>query len=815
VSQGTQGDADSVPETHHVDSWEMPTFDETVLKPKGRDAELPPGLRIGPYAIERELGQGGMGTVYLATRADQAYEKKVAIKVTRGTLGSPDALERFRGERQILAHLEHQNIARLLDGGTTADGLPYLVMEYIEGKPLHAYCDDERLSTAARLRLFLQVCSAVEYAHHNLVVHRDLKPGNILVTADGVPRLLDFGIAKLIDPEAGAEATRATALALTPWYASPEQVKGEPISTATDVYSLGVVLYELLTGHGPYRLGTLTPLEVMKAVVEQEAEPPSSAIDRTVRLTSPDGSREARLTPFSVSRTREGTPERLRHRLRGDLDAILMMALRKEPDRRYPSVAAFAEDLRAYLTGRPVSARPDSAFYRASKFVNRNRWGVLAGLTIVALVLGAAANAFVQSRRVAHERDRAARVSKFLIDLFSVSDPGEARGNTVTAREVLDKGAEKIRHDLKEQPEVRADLLETIADVYNRLGLYDRAESLAGESLIFRRQKADDPRALAQSLNLLGNILMDKGDLKGAEAAYRESLELRRRAIGPDSIEVAQSLNNLSSVVDPLGRYDESDLLLQQSLEIKRKRLAADDPSLATSILNHGVNLYRRGDLAGAEKLLREALAIQRKALGEDHPEVAFSMQSVGVILDEEKKYDEAEKTYREALAIQRKVLGAQHPDIVTTLTNLANTLSHAGKLAAAAKVYREALPMSEKVYGRETTDTAHVLAGLADVELRQGRLAEAEALARESLATREKLLGTTHQDAAESLGLLGRVLLERGRYAEAEATLLRAEGVLGKPEVLESRRNDVRDALRRLYEKLDRPEDAARYQRS
>jgi serine/threonine-protein kinase len=546
----------------------------------------------------------------------------------------------------------------------------------------------------------------------------------------------------------------------------------------------------------------------MKAVVEQDAEPPSSAIDRTVRVTSDGAIRQAWLTPFSVSRPREGTPERLRHRLRGDLDAILMTALRKEPERRYASVAALAADLRSHLTGRPVSARPDRVLYRARKFASRNRWGVLAALTILGLVVGAATNAFVQSRRVTRERDRAARVSRFLVDLFSVSDPGTARGNTVTAREVLDKGAQKIDHDLKEQPEVRADLMETMADVYNRLGLYDRAEPLARASLLFRRQ-VQDPRALGQSQNLLGNILMDRGDLPGAEAAYRESLELRRRVHGSDSIEVAQSLNNLSSVVDPQGRYDESDRLLQESLAIKRKRLAADDPSLATSIANLGVNFYRRGDLVRAEALLREGLAIQRKALGEDHPEVAFSTQSVGVILDEQGKYEEAEKTYREALAIQHKVLGAEHPDIVTTLTNLANTLSHGGRLAAADAAYREALTMSEKVYGRQTTDTAHVLAGLGELERRQGRLAQAYGLARESLATREKLLGATHQDTAEAVGLLGRVLLDLGRYPEAEATLLRAQGLLDKPDVPQARRADVQEAIRRLREKQGRPQAA------
>ena len=238
---------------------------------------MPPGLRIGPYVIERELGVGGMGAVYLAYRGDEAFEKRVAIKLVRAALASPDAVERFKRERQILARLEHPNVARILDGGTTEDGLPYFVMEYIEGRPINAYCDAERLDTTRRLRLFLDLCSAVEYAHHNLIIHRDIKPGNILVAADGVPRLLDFGIAKLVDPVVGDEATRATSLSFTPWYASPEQVQGDPMSTATDVYSLGVLLYELLTGHGPYRITSRKPLEVMKAIVEQEPEPPSAA----------------------------------------------------------------------------------------------------------------------------------------------------------------------------------------------------------------------------------------------------------------------------------------------------------------------------------------------------------------------------------------------------------------------------------------------------------------------------------------------------------------------------------------------------------
>jgi len=778
----------------------MSTFSATLTGPRVPSPGLPPGLRIGPYEIEREIGRGGMGAVYLAFRADEAYEKKVAVKVTPAALPSAAAVERFLRERRILARLEHPNIARLIDGGATAEGTPYLVMEYIEGQPLHAWCDANRLSTVERLRLFLAVCAAVEYAHRQLVIHRDLKPANILVTADGAPHLLDFGIAKLLDPDAGRDAAAATAVALTPWYASPEQVRGEPLSTATDVYSLGVLLYEVLTGHSPYRVTARNPLEVLRAVVEQEPERPSSAAQRTERLPATEGGSSPTLTPWSVSLAREGTPQRLRSRLRGDLDAILLTALRKDPGQRYPSVAAFATDVEAYLEGRPVAARAQGVFYRTSKFLRRHRWGVAAAALILALVTGGIANVVVQSRRVARERDRAARIQRFLVDLFGVSDPGEARGSTITAREVLDRGAERIRHDLAAEPEARADLMEAIADVYNRLGLNDSAASLAREALAFRREVGSrDPQALARTLNLLGSILMDKGDAAGAEAPYRESLAIRRRVFGDGSIEVAQALNNLGGILDTLGRYDESDRLQGESLEIKRRLLGPDDPSLATSLYNLGVSLYRRGDVAGAGERLSEALAINRRAYGDDHPEVAFMMQSLGVIEDDSGRYEEAERHYRDALAVQKRILGEEHPDIVTTLTNLGNTLNHQGRLEDAEATLWEALSMSRKVYGDEVVDTAHVLAGLADVELQRGDLASAEKNGRTALAVRERVAGADHPDTAEARVLLGRVLLAEGRHAEAELALRLGLAQLEARSGPEGPQEAAREALARL----------------
>jgi eukaryotic-like serine/threonine-protein kinase len=807
---------DALPPTEWAGTSEPTTSDDTLTQPSVPAPALPPGVRIGPYVVERELGSGGMGAVYLAHRADETFEKRVAIKLIRAALATGDAVLRFKRERRILARLEHPNIARILDAGTTEDGLPYFVMEYIEGRPIHAWCDEHRLDTARRLRLFLGVCSAVEYAHHNLIVHRDIKPGNILVTGEGVPRLLDFGIAKLVGADAGDEVTQATALAFTPWYASPEQIQGEPMSTATDVYSLGVLLYELLTGHGPYRIASLRPLEVMRAIVEQEPELPSAAVDRTARVTTRDAPENAALTPWMMSRTREASPQRLRQRLKGDLDAILMTALRKDPARRYPSVEAFAEDIRAYLAQRPVSARRDSALYRAAKFVRRNRWGILAAAAVAAVGIAAGASYVVQSRRVARERDRAERVSRFLTDLFRVSNPGEARGSSVTAREVLDKGAAEIESELKEEPEVRAELMDTMAGVYDNLGLYEQAARLARESLDFRRKVAGrEPAALARTLNHLGNILMDKGDLPAAETAYREALELRRPLHGNESPEVAESLNNLAGVLSELGRYPESEKLLLESLAVKRKLLGGDDARVATTVLNLGVVRYKQGDIAGSEKYLREALALQRKSLGDDHPDVAFTMQALGVLLDERGRYPEAEKTLRDALALQRRLLGPEHPDVATTITNLGNTLLHAGRVADADAAYAEALPLARKAFGEDTTDVAAILAGQAEAAERRGRLAEGERLARQSLEIREKRLGKEHADTADSLVILGRIVAASGRLAEAEEPLLRAVAIVEAQKGLEAKRRDARAALVRLYEKWGRPEDAARFRGS
>jgi serine/threonine-protein kinase len=790
------------------------TRDDAPAKPEAE-------RRIGPYKILQEIGHGGMGTVYLAARADEQYQKRVAIKVIKAGMGGDEAVGRFRRERQILAGLDHPNIARLLDGGATDEGLPYLVMEHIEGRPLHDYCDSRRLPINDRLRIFQQVCSAVAHAHRNLIVHRDLKPSNILVTPEGVPRLLDFGIAKLLNPELSAEALTATGLAMTPEYASPEQARGEPITTASDVYSLGVILYELLTGQRPYRFRSRNPLEVLRAVIEEEPARPSTAVERMrVKAAVEPGTDEGEpITAVKVSQTREGTPARLQRKLQGDLDTIVMMALRKEPQRRYVSVEALSEDLRRYLEQRPVVARKGTAAYRAGKYVRRHAVSVTASAAFVLLLGVLAVTMTVQSARLARERDaagrerdKAERVSAFLVDLFKVSDPGEARGNSVTAREILDRGAAGIAGQLKDQPDVKAALMDTMGRVYVALGLYDKARPLAEEALSLRRRalgreslevaaslqsvatvlakKGDYPGAealqreglairrkllgnehadVAASLNSLAATLNNKGDYAGAELLHREALAMKRKVWGPEHAEVAITLNNLANTLDDKGDYAAAEALHREALAMRRKLLGSDHPDVAASLNNLAIIRYRLGDYSQAAGFLGDSLAIKRKVLGNEHPDIAASLHNLASVFYQQGDYAAAERHHREALAMKRKLLGNEHPDVASTLNNLGNTLYQEGKYDESEALLREGLAMNRKFLGAEHAEVARAMSNVADVMDRRGDHAAAEAMVREALSMKRELLGDDHPDVAESLAILGQSLSHQRRLAEAE----------------------------------------------
>jgi tetratricopeptide (TPR) repeat protein/predicted Ser/Thr protein kinase len=741
----------------------------------GGEPPTVPDRPIGPYKLLEELGRGGMGVVYLAARADEQYQKRVAIKVIKAGMDGAEVVRQFRRERQILAGLDHPNIARLLDGGATQDGLPYLVMEYIQGEPLHAYCDSRRLPIVERLRIFQQVCAAVACAHRNLIVHRDLKPSNILITGEGVPRLLDFGIAKLLNPELSGGAPTATGLAMTPEYASPEQARVEVVTTSSDVYSLGVLLYELLTGRRPYRLKTRQLLEVLRAVCEEEPEKPSAAVGRTEEVT--DGSPTRAITAEEASVARESTPEKLRRRLSGDLDSIVLMALRKEPQRRYASVEALSEDIRRHLEGSPVTARKGTAAYRMGKYVRRHPVGVAAAAAFVALLMGFAVTMAVQSARLARqrdtaasERDRAEKVSGFLVDLFKVSDPSEAKGNRVTAREILDKGASKIGAEVNEQPDVKAALMDTMSRVYDALGLYDRARPLAEGAVDLRKQAlGTESLEVARSLRSLATVLLHEGNYVGSETLDREALQMQRKLLGNQDPEVATSLHGLGTVLYRRGDYAGAEARYREAVAIQRKLFGNGNPDLAKSLGNLASVLDDEGDLAGAESLYREAVAMQRKLLGNQHPDLARSLNNLANILDERADYAGAEALVRETLAMRRKLFGDEHPDIATSLDNLGNVLWQEGAYAEAEVVHRQGVAMSRKLLGNEHPELATNLNNLALVLEDKGNDAEAEAVDREALEIRRKVLGNEHPEVAESLSTLGRALYHQHRLREAE----------------------------------------------
>jgi serine/threonine protein kinase/Tfp pilus assembly protein PilF len=645
---------------------------------------LPEGGLVGPYRLRERIGRGGMGQVFLAERADGQFQQTVAIKLLGVGLDDPASVARFRTEREILARLEHANIARLLDGGVTERGLPYLVMEYVRGEPVTAFCDRQRMAVAERLRLFQEICHAVQYAHQNLIVHRDLKPSNILVSEQEHVKLLDFGIAKLLEPDgmsASGEATRTATRLMTPAFASPEQLRGEPITTATDVYALGLLLYELLTGRRAQPVDDLSPAELERRICEADPERPSAAA-----LAGEDASARA-------ERRGGVSPQRLGRLLRGDLDTIVSKAMHKEPRRRYASAADLAEDVGRHLTGLPVRARPDTLAYRASRFVRRHRFGVAAAGSAIVVLIGFAVAMAAQAARIAREAEAKARVTEFLTDLFKVSDPSEARGNTITARELLDRGTAKIRESLQDQPEIQAQLMATMANVYLSLGLSGQAEQQAKLALETRRRVlGPDHRDTLGSMNSLANAYWRQGRLAEAEALHRETFKIARRVLGPEDPDTLTSMNGLAVACEGQGRYAEAEALNREALDIKNRVLGPEHPLTLLSRNNLATACHNQGRYAEAEALHRETLEISERVLGADHPDTLRVMGNLANAFGAQGRHAEAEALHRKTLAIQERVLGPEHPETVNSLYNLGCFVALQGKHAQALGHLREAV---------------------------------------------------------------------------------------------------------------------------
>jgi len=702
------------------------------------------GCELGSFRLTRRIGTGGMSRVYEGERIDEQVRQRVAVKLIRvGYDESARFRRRFRNERQILANLEHPGIARFLDGGETEDGRPFFVMELIEGDPLDVYCAD--LDLPARLDLFQKVCDAVSYAHGNLVVHRDLKPGNILVTAEGQPKLLDFGIAKLVRPDPGTtsrETTQHGLVMMTPAYASPEQVRGEPVTTATDIYSLGVVLYEILCGEKPYALEGGRPGRAEVIILEEEPEPPS------VRAARSGDRRLARL-------------------LRGDLDTIALQALRKEPSRRYGTVAQLKGDLEAQRDGQPITARPNTLAYRLDRFARRHRWGIAAFAVALFLVGAWAVTAISAAARLARERDHAARVSEMLMDMFAIADPSEARGSTITGRELLDRGAARLS-ELEDQSETHATMADTLAGLYFRLGLYDRADALYHISL--KSWRALGPgfadRAV-ESLNNLGNAQAARGDFEEAARTFAASLHARRGIYGEEHEEIALALNNLALVYHDLGDYDRAEPLYRESIAMDARLFGAGHANVAIGEGNLGLLLIDRARYEEASELLSGVLAKGEQ----EGPGRLFTLEKLALAYGAMGRRAEAEALIRETLAGRRAHHGEAHPLVARSMVRLAELLGDRGALTEAERLARDAIALRRDRLGDGHVETASAKAVLARISIDAGRAEEAVVLVEEAVVIYRDAYARNHPLQGVPLAILGEGLYHRGdRVAAAQA---------------------------------------------
>jgi serine/threonine-protein kinase len=808
---------------------------------RGRGAEaddLPAGTRIGPWRLLRPVGRGGMASVFLAERADRDFDQSVALKVIRRGLDSEDFVRRFLAERRILSSLRHANIAGLIDGGTTPDDRPYLVLEYVDGLPITEYCDTARASVDERLRLFLQVAEAVQHAHANLVVHRDLKPSNILVTADGQVKLLDFGIAKLLDPDADPATSGLTRTGLrpaTPEYASPEQVRGEAVTVASDVYQMGLLLYRLLTGERP-SAEPMAGRSHPDALLESPLRPPSQA----ARAATPE-----------LARLRASTPDRLARRLRGDVDVIVSKALRRTPGERYGSAVEMAADVRSYLEGRPIQARRESGWYRMGKFLRRNRWAppVAAGFTLLAgLYVATLAR---HARVVEEERNVARAVQQAFVDFFTA--PGDAAGSglgegrrDLTVRDAILEGADRVREDLADEPAARAELARAMAAVLIDLDEPAVALELANEALqlntrlygenspqvhealgpvveltpdpdsareagqrrlaLSRALFGPDSHAVAASLQLLGGAERRAGNLEVAADHFREAGRLLRRdaSAHPEiALELAWAQGRLSEIALSLGRSDEALTSAQEAWEIMRRELGADHSDAAIHGIKVATALRRVGEVEEAAHVFRVSLATMDEELGRTHSTTLSSRNNYALLLRQMGEYTEAEAVQEELVDAYRAKSGAVSQDVARAVQNLAITLKDQGRYAEADSLATSAYQLFMESRGPTYFATAFPLLTRAEILLAMEDFRAAGEVADEAVRMLRATLPEGHYATAVAECRLGRARAGLGQRAEgrrlvreASLALERAEGAAAADFL-----DECRTALRSMEE--------------
>lgn len=780
------------------------------------------GKRIGSYQITATLGKGGMGSVYLAHRADEQYQKQVAIKLIKHAAATKELMQRFRIERQILARLEHPYIARLLDGGTTEAGLPYLVMEYVEGESIDDYCNLRQLTINQRLSLFRKICSAVQYAHQKLIVHRDLKPSNILVTKDGNPKLLDFGIAKFLDKtesDFDAIETQHNERLLTPRYSSPEQIKGEPVSTVTDVYALGIILYELLTGKRPYGIEETSRFSIEKAVLETSPLLPSTSItqlDDNSNINEKTGEQDGKLLWCGELR-----PKQLKRLLSGDLDNIVMMALRKEPEQRYVSVEQFSRDIEYFLHNKPVHARPLSLFYLSTRFVQRNFLSSSLTVILVISIIGFSVTTLMQSKKVEAERAKAVAIVNFLTDMFSEIEPDKAQGKEVSVREVLDKAAKQLddkNHSLTNERLLEAAIRRVIGQIYSDLGILPAAEKQLESALRIHREtgQQNQPEFLLNLIDLSGVYHLQIRENE-RQKLNLEALPLSKKLHGDNHQITIGILHNLAGVFHMNGNFNEAKKLYSEVLKKRRLILGENHQDTLSTIMSLGTVYHWSGDYEKAENHYQLCLDKSRVIHGESHSQTLICMSALGSVLETAGHYKRAEPIISEHIKKARLILGNEHPETLRSMHNLADVYRGLGRYEESENLFLETLALRKKTLGNdhiETLQTRMKLARLyrlikrysegirlveytvkrqteklgfehpttliaaqvmADLYREDNQLAKAIELYDSVLIVREKVLGEQHAEIIDTLAGTGLAFLASGNNAQAESYLLQA----------------------------------------
>jgi len=771
------------------------------------------GRTVDNYHILERLGEGGMGAVYLAERRAEEFTQRVAIKFVRGAMLARELVKRFDAERKILAGLNHPYIAALIDGGRTSDGIPYLVMEYVEGLPIDEYCDARRLGLHERIRLLQKVATAVQAAHQNLVIHRDLKPSNVLITTDGIPKLLDFGIAKLIGDAEARESEDVTVVgrqALTPDYASPEQILENRVTTASDVYTLGILAYQLLVGERPYHIETGSHRAMVRTFEGLTVPRPSTRLQRI-----PEGEHRS-----AIASRRATTVGQLQRSLEGDLDNILMMALRQEPERRYSSVAQFSEDLEHYLTGLPVKARDSGMGYRLGKFIRRN-WIASAAVTtvIAALTVGLLAYA-TQAREAARQRDIAREQAAnardtvdFLKAVLFAGDPFATSEKEETIADVLDYAEENLAEAYANSPGSRATILAALGDIFVARGDYERGRDLSLEAVgIYDRMAHPDGNAAANAHRALGLSLYYLGDYEASEREFDKAISLYLEQDAPDWHGLVRAYDQMGNVQGELTGEATARDYYERALSLYRQKNLEDSEQLVTILNNIATDRMQRGEYEQAEPVFLQAVDAARA--GNVGPvRQAILLSNLAGVQKNTGRLSQAVENYTAAARTLADVLGERHAETITSLTSLANLHLQMGAVGDAEAVIRRAIAGMNASSGTNPFIVSYVENVGGIILCEQGNIAEGTSLARSSLQSRRELLPEGHWAISSGESVLGLCLTMAGEYAAAEDHLLRALDHLTETrgpdhEVTESTRERVIE----LYTRWQKPEEAARY---